>query len=65
MSEQIHAQKSTQPVERPEPVAVEPVAQDQAMKVSQESADLLDEIDEILETNAAEFVAAYIQKGGQ
>lgn len=27
--------------------------------------DLLDEIDEVLETNAEEFVKAYIQKGGE
>lgn len=27
--------------------------------------DLLDEIDEVLEDNAEEFVRAYVQKGGQ
>lgn len=27
--------------------------------------DLLDEIDEVLETNAEEFVKSYVQKGGQ
>ena len=27
--------------------------------------DLLDEIDEVLEVNAEEFVAAYLQKGGE
>jgi prokaryotic ubiquitin-like protein Pup len=27
--------------------------------------DLLDEIDDVLETNAEEFVKAYVQKGGQ
>jgi ubiquitin-like protein Pup len=27
--------------------------------------DLLDEIDEVLETNAEEFVRAYVQKGGE
>jgi ubiquitin-like protein Pup len=30
-----------------------------------ETDDLLDEIDEVLEENAEEFVGAYIQKGGQ
>jgi len=30
-----------------------------------EMDDLLDEIDEVLETNAEEFVKSYIQKGGQ
>ncbi|MBA3431181.1 MAG: ubiquitin-like protein Pup [Actinobacteria bacterium] len=32
---------------------------------SQEVDDLLDEIDEVLEENAEEFVRSYIQKGGQ
>jgi ubiquitin-like protein Pup len=27
--------------------------------------DLLDEIDEVLDENAEEFVRAYVQKGGQ
>ncbi|MGN6696099.1 MAG: ubiquitin-like protein Pup, partial [Aquihabitans sp.] len=27
--------------------------------------DLLDEIDEVLETNAEDFVRSYVQKGGQ
>jgi prokaryotic ubiquitin-like protein Pup len=27
--------------------------------------DLLDEIDDVLESNAEEFVKAYVQKGGQ
>ena len=27
--------------------------------------DLLDEIDEVLETNAEEFVKSYVQKGGE
>ena len=27
--------------------------------------DLLDEIDEVLETNAEDFVKGYVQKGGQ
>lgn len=30
-----------------------------------ETDDLLDEIDEVLEENAEEFINAYIQKGGQ
>jgi prokaryotic ubiquitin-like protein Pup len=32
---------------------------------TEEVDDLLDEIDEVLETNAEEFVRAYVQKGGQ
>lgn len=65
MAEQVHAQHAAQKTEQPEPVLVEPVPQDHAMAVSAASDDILDEIDEILETNAAEFVAAYVQKGGE
>ncbi|HYZ46157.1 MAG TPA: ubiquitin-like protein Pup [Actinomycetota bacterium] len=32
---------------------------------SQEVDDLLDEIDEVLEDNAEEFVRSYVQKGGE
>ncbi|MGA1035553.1 MAG: ubiquitin-like protein Pup, partial [Ilumatobacteraceae bacterium] len=46
---------------------------DGATEVAEESAsaartdldDILDEIDEVLETNAEEFVRSYVQKGGQ
>jgi prokaryotic ubiquitin-like protein Pup len=34
-------------------------------KDTQDVDELLDEIDEVLETNAEEFVRSYIQKGGQ
>jgi ubiquitin-like protein Pup len=36
-------------------------AEDKAKEVD----DLLDEIDEVLESNAEDFVRSYIQKGGQ
>jgi ubiquitin-like protein Pup len=34
-------------------------------KIKAELDELLDEIDDVLETNAEEFVKSYIQKGGQ
>ena len=34
-------------------------------KLKAELDDLLDEIDDVLETNAEDFVKSYIQKGGQ
>ena len=39
----------------------------QVVKAAQTSSadSLLDEIDDILETNAEEFVKSYVQKGGQ
>lgn len=33
--------------------------------IKEELDDLLDEIDDVLETNAEEFVKNYVQKGGQ
>jgi ubiquitin-like protein Pup len=40
-----------------------PAAQGEDLKA--ELDDLLDEIDEVLESNAEEFVKNYVQKGGQ
>jgi ubiquitin-like protein Pup len=34
-------------------------------KLTDHTADLLDEIDSVLEDNAEEFVRSYVQKGGQ
>ena len=42
-----------------------PGASEQGEKIKAELDDLLDEIDEVLETNAEDFVKSYIQKGGQ
>lgn len=41
------------------------VAAGQAQLSTTGTDDLLDEIDGLLETNAAEFVRSYVQKGGQ
>ncbi len=38
---------------------------DSGDKLKSELDNLLDEIDEVLEVNAEEFVASYIQKGGE
>ncbi|MEL0041060.1 MAG: ubiquitin-like protein Pup [Ilumatobacter sp.] len=44
-----------------------PAAHDssEGTRLKAELDDLLDEIDEVLETNAEEFVKSYVQKGGQ
>ena len=34
-------------------------------EITEELDDLIDKIDEVLEENAAEFVANYIQRGGE
>ncbi len=43
---------------------VEPVA-GSGEKLKDELDDLLDEIDEVLESNAEDFVKSYVQKGGE
>lgn len=42
-----------------------PAASESSDKLKSDMDDLLDEIDEVLETNAEDFVKSYIQKGGQ
>ncbi|MCF8587906.1 ubiquitin-like protein Pup [Gordonia sp. HY285] len=39
--------------------------QERREKLAVETDDLLDEIDDVLEENAEDFVRAYVQKGGQ
>lgn len=38
---------------------------DTSAQLGSDLDDLLDEIDDVLETNAEEFVRSYVQKGGQ
>ena len=52
------------PVETEKVIDVpKPAAKDSALADGLE--DILDEIEEFLETNAEEFVKSYVQKGGQ
>ena len=46
-------------------VVSESAASESGEKLISEIDDLLDEIDEVLETNAEDFVKSYIQKGGE
>jgi ubiquitin-like protein Pup len=39
--------------------------QERREKLASETDDILDEIDDVLESNAEDFVRAYVQKGGQ
>jgi ubiquitin-like protein Pup len=48
-----------------EVVETAPPATKQGEKLKAELDELLDEIDEVLEDNAEEFVRSYVQKGGQ
>jgi ubiquitin-like protein Pup len=39
--------------------------QERREKLAAETDDLLDEIDDVLESNAEDFVRSYVQKGGE
>ncbi len=45
--------------------AVEAPPAERSEKLKGEIDDLLDEIDEVLEENAEDFVKSYVQKGGE
>ncbi len=58
--------KKTTTTERVDEVVEEvPAASATGEKLKAELDDLLDEIDEVLEDNAEEFVRNYVQKGGE
>jgi prokaryotic ubiquitin-like protein Pup len=57
--------KKPSPAREDAEVAEAPAASESGAKIKAELDDLLDEIDEVLETNAEEFVKSYIQKGGE
>jgi ubiquitin-like protein Pup len=65
MQERIRQQKSSQS-DSSAPVENDSVKTTEAAeKIKSDIDDLLDEIDEVLEANAEEFVKNYVQKGGQ
>jgi ubiquitin-like protein Pup len=68
MAEQEQKKKSsgtrTTEVEE-QPAEAVPAGSERGEKIKAELDDLLDEIDEVLEDNAEEFVRNYVQKGGQ
>ena len=57
--------KKTAPAKADEVVDDVPTKSEQGEKIKAELDDLLDEIDEVLEVNAEDFVKSYVQKGGQ
>ena len=58
--------KKQAPARQDEEVVEEtPTANESGEALKAELDDLLDEIDEVLEVNAEEFVKSYVQKGGQ
>jgi ubiquitin-like protein Pup len=68
MAEQEQKKKGSAAARSTETEEVEeaaPATSERGDKIKAELDDLLDEIDEVLEDNAEEFVRNYVQKGGQ
>jgi prokaryotic ubiquitin-like protein Pup len=57
--------KKQAPAKADEVVEDVPQKSEQGEKIKAELDDLLDEIDEVLESNAEDFVKSYVQKGGE
>jgi prokaryotic ubiquitin-like protein Pup len=57
--------KKPAPAKQEEVVEESPPVSEKGEKIKAELDDLLDEIDEVLEDNAEEFVRSYVQKGGE
>jgi ubiquitin-like protein Pup len=64
MAERTQKSKNT-PKRDADSVDAPPATTETGEKLKAELDDLLDEIDEVLETNAEDFVKSYVQKGGQ
>jgi ubiquitin-like protein Pup len=64
VAERQQKQKNT-PSRTEEVVEEAPASTERGEKIKAELDDLLDEIDDVLETNAEEFVKSYVQKGGE
>ena len=64
MAERTQKQRQT-PNRTEETVQEAPAKTESGDKLKAEMDDLLDEIDDVLETNAEDFVKSYVQKGGQ
>lgn len=63
MAERI--QKSKSPRTEETVVEAPDASHEQGEKLKAELDDLLDEIDDVLESNAEDFVKSYVQKGGE
>ena len=65
MAERTQKSKSTTGRESDAAADAAPAVTETGDKLKAELDDLLDEIDDVLETNAEDFVKSYVQKGGQ
>ncbi len=64
MAQREHKKRPAAPREA-EVDEAEPAQSKQGDKIKAELDELLDEIDEVLESNAEDFVRSFVQKGGE
>ena len=57
--------KKQAPAKQDDEVVEAPATSETGEKLKAELDDLLDEIDEVLESQAEDFVRSYVQKGGE
>lgn len=62
---QARSQKHSSEEEVEEAPPTDPEAAEHQQKLTEDVESMLDEIDDVLEENAEEFVRGYVQKGGQ
>ena len=65
MAETEHSQRKVRRAEDTEVQDVAPTDSAHKAELDSEVDSLLDEIDDVLEVNAEEFVRSFVQKGGQ
>lgn len=65
MAEREQIRRPARREETEEVVDESPAATERGDELKADIDDILDEIDDVLETNAEEFVKNYVQKGGQ
>lgn len=65
MAEQERKQKRENGGSAPEAAEPNPETTKKGKKIKEDLDKLMDEIDEVLEENAEEFVKSYVQRGGE
>ncbi len=60
-----HEARQSVPPQESEEIRANPSVAESGQRLKEEMDELVDEIDKVLEENAAEFVKNYVQKGGE
>lgn len=58
-------EKKKESVRKEEAVSANPEVIDKGKKIKEDLDKIIDEIDDVLEENAEEFIKNYVQKGGE